>query len=463
MKVHFTLYIFLLFVLIFAPELFPQAEFLKGADISYLQQIEDNGGIYKENGVAGDPVIMLKNHGINIIRIRLWNNPTEGYNNLAKLLLIARRIKDANLKLLVDFHYSDWWADPGKQTKPASWDSVNFNSLEDSLYQFTKYVLTSLKAQNTFPDMIQIGNEITSGILWNDGRVDGIYNTPAQWSNLTSLLKQCVNAADEVRGTDTMKVMIHLDCSTDANKCVWFFDSLISYNVHYDYMGFSYYPWWHGTMNPLASNLFYLSERYHKPIIVVETGYPWTLGWDDTTNNYIGLTSQLLPGYPATVDGQKKFLSDLLTIDNNIPDNLGKGVFYWEPLSITTPTLGSAMENLALFDFSANLLNSISAFENFTSVDKEHIPESGFNLQQNYPNPFNPGTIIKFSFKSDTKASLRIYNPLGKEIAVLYDGLALAYKVYEINFDGKDLPSGVYFYQIHGNGLFTTKKMTLIK
>jgi arabinogalactan endo-1,4-beta-galactosidase len=455
--------ILFLSLLLCAPLLFPQTEFLKGADISFLQQIEDHGGIYKENGVACDPITILKNHGINIIRIRLWNNPPDGYNNLTKLLIIAKRIKEANLKLLVDFHYSDSWADPGKQFKPAAWDSLNFNSLEDSLYQFTKNVLSSLKAQNTFPDIIQIGNEITSGILWNDGRVDGIYNTPAQWSNLTSLLKKCISAANEVRGIDTMKVMIHLDCSTDAIKCRWFFDSLSSYNVNFDYIGLSYYPWWHGAFNLLASNLFYLAARYHKPIIVAETGYPWTLGWDDTTNNYIGLPSQLLRGYPATVEGQKNFLSDLITIDNNIPDNLGKGVFYWEPLCITTPTLGSSMENLALFDFSANLLSSISAFENINSVNKETIPESGFTLLQNYPNPFNPYTIINFSSCNTSYISLKIFNILGKEIAVLFNGIAQGNKAYEIKFDGEDLPSGVYFYQIKGNGLLLTKKMILIK
>jgi arabinogalactan endo-1,4-beta-galactosidase len=462
MKVHFTLYTVLLSVLIFAHVLFPQVEFLKGADISYLQQIEDNGGIYKENGIAGDPLIILKNHGINIIRIRLWNNPPEGYNNLAKLLIIARRIKNANLKLLVDFHYSDSWADPGKQSKPAAWNSLNFSSLEDSLFQFTKNVLFSLKAQNTSPDIIQIGNEITSGILWDDGRVDGAFNTPSQWSNLTSLLKKCISAADVVRGTDTMKIMIHLDCSTDAIKCRGFFDSLNFFNVHYDYIGLSYYPWWHGTMNPLASNLFYLAERYHKPVVIAETGYPWTLGWDDTTNNYVGNTSQLLPGYPATVEGQKKFLSDLLTITNNIPENLGKGVFYWEPLCITTPTLGSAMENLALFDFSANLLSSISAFENINSVNEESITESGFLLKQNYPNPFNPSSTISYSIVKAGNVLLTVYNAIGSKVVTILN----EYKTpgsYTVKFNGNNLASGIYFYRLESGEATIVKKMLLMK
>lgn len=461
----------LMFFLLFCSSLFPQAEYLKGADISYLQQIEDNGGIYKENGIAGDPILILKNHGINIIRIRLWNNPPEGYNNLAKLLIMAKRIKQANLKLLVDFHYSDSWADPGKQIKPAAWGSLNFSSLEDSIYSFTKHVLSSLKAQNTLPDIIQIGNEITYGILWDDGRVGGIYDTPLQWSNFTSLLQKCINGANEVRGTDSMKIMIHIDCSTDSTKCKWFFDNLNSYNVSYDYIGVSYYPWFQGELDPLPSNLNFLATRYNKPIIIAETGYPWTLGWDDTTNNYVGNQSQLLPGYTATVEGQKKFLIDLISINKNIRGNFGKGVIYWEPLSITTPTFGSAMENLAFFDFQGNLLNSISAFENINSVNGAGNPVSGYDLKQNYPNPFNPSTIISYQIPKNSFVKIEVYDIKGDKIEDLVNGeLKAGYYSVEFNaVSGRNLASGVYFYRMTATDVTTdklfivTKKFVLVK
>ena len=135
------------------------------------------------------------------------------------------------MKLLLDFHYSDSWADPGKQTKPAAWGTLDSVSLGDSLYNFTKDVLTALKDQNTFPDMIQIGNEITNGFLWNTGRVGSSFDTPVQWNNFTTLLKRCINAANDVKGSDTLQIMIHIDRSTDSAACRWFFDNLNSYNI----------------------------------------------------------------------------------------------------------------------------------------------------------------------------------------------------------------------------------------
>jgi arabinogalactan endo-1,4-beta-galactosidase len=303
--------------------LYSQEEFIKGADVSFLQQIEDNGGVFRENGTTKDPLLILKDHQINYIRLRLWNNPSEGYNNLAKLLIMAKRIKQLKMKFLLDFHYSDSWADPGKQTKPAAWGALDSTSLGDSLYKFTRDVLTALKNQNTLPDMIQIGNEITYGFIWNTGRVGSSFDTPVQWNNFTTLLQRCINAANEVKGNDTLQIMIHIDRSTDSSACRWFFDSLNTHNIIYDYIGLSYYPWWHGTLEQVSENLNFLAERYNKKIIIAETAYPWTLAWNDTTNNIVGNQSQLLEGYPASVEGQKNFITSLISIIRNTKPGLG--------------------------------------------------------------------------------------------------------------------------------------------
>jgi arabinogalactan endo-1,4-beta-galactosidase len=443
--------------------LYAQGEFIKGSDISFLQQIEDNGGVFRENGATKDPLLILKDHHINYIRLRLWNNPPEGYNNLSKLLIMARRVKQLNMKFLLDFHYSDSWADPGKQSKPAAWIKLDSISLGDSLYNFTKDILTSLKSQNTFPDMIQIGNEITNGFLWNTGRVGSSFDTPSQWNNFTSLLKRCINAANEVKGNETLQIMIHIDKSTDSSACKWFFDNLNLYNVQFDCIGLSYYPWWHGTPEQVIANLNYLADRYKKELIITETAYPWTLEWNDNTNNIVGFPSQLLAGYPATIDGQKNFIADLITIVRNTHLNLGKGIFYWEPLDITTPNFGSAWENLTLFDFEGNLLSSISAFEELNQVKEEASTITEFMLSQNYPNPFNPSTIIRFEFKTSTLASLKVFDILGSEVALLFNGRVQAGKIYVIEFNGSGLTSGIYYYKLEGNEGTEIKKMIFLK
>lgn len=443
--------------------LYSQEEFIKGADVSFLQQIEDNGGVFRENGTTKDPLLILKDHHINYIRLRLWNNPPEGYNNLSKLLIMAKRIKQLNMRLLLDFHYSDSWADPGKQTKPAAWGALDSASLGDSLYKFTKDVLTALKNQNTLPDLIQIGNEITNGFLWNTGRVGSSFDTPVQWNNFTALLQRCINAANDVKGIDTLQIMIHIDRSTDSSACKWFFDNLNAHNINYDYIGLSYYPWWHGTLDQVSANLNFLADRYKKKIIITETAYPWTLGWNDTTNNIVGSQSQLLTGYPASVEGQNNFITSLISIIRNTKQELGKGIFYWEPLDLTTSSFGSAWENLTLFDFGGNLLSSISAFEDLTGIKERANIIEGFLLSQNFPNPFNPSTKIRFVFNESTKASLSVFDIMGNQVSSLFNGTTQANKVYEVEFNASKFPSGIYFYKMEGNGRSRIKKMAFLK
>jgi len=346
--------------------------FIKGADVSFIPQIEDLGGIFKENGIETDPLTVFKNHDFNYIRLKIWHTPDEDYNNLAKILLMAQRIKAADMKFLLNFHYSDTWADPGKQYKPAAWQSLTFAALKDSVYQYTHDVIKALNDQGTLPDMVQIGNEITAGMLWNDGRVGGSYDTDTQWNQFSELLKAGIRGVREsCEQGDSVKIMIHIDRGGNNTASRWFFDNLFSKGVDFDIIGLSFYPWWHGTLTNLRNNLNDLATRYGKDLIVAETAYPWTLEWADTVDNIVGSSDDLLAGYPATVTGQKNYLRDIMAIIKDVPNEKGCGLFYWAPEYISVDPIGSPWENNTLFDFNGNVLESIDIFKN-----KEPAPDS---------------------------------------------------------------------------------------
>jgi arabinogalactan endo-1,4-beta-galactosidase len=440
------------------------SDFIKGADLSMLQEIEDHGGIFKEGGIPKDALQIFREHNINYIRLRIWHTPAGGYDNLEKILLMASRIKAFGFKFLLDFHYSDTWADPGHQTKPIAWQNLSFQELKDSVYQYTFNVLTALKNQNTLPDMVQIGNEITCGMLWNDGRVCDQFNTPQQWVQLADLIKESIQGVNECLSSgDIVRIIIHIDRGGDNSGSQWFFDHLLAENVNFDVIGLSYYPWWQGTLNDLESNVNDLAQRYGKEIVIVETAYPWTLDWYDNTQNIVGEQDQLLPEYPATVEGQKNFLRDLINIVQNIPENKGCGLFYWAPEWISIPSLGSPWENVTLFDFSGEILNSISVFDSIPSnVRSSDSKFYSYTLYQNYPNPFNSITIINFSIPHESFITLKIFDVLGNEVATLIHGEKVAGD-YNVKFSGSDLPSGVYFYRMQSGNYIDTKKLILMK
>ncbi len=471
-KTRINLYIIFIFTLTFQllaqddlkESVVKRSEFIKGVDLSALLEIEEHGGFFKENGIPKGALQIFKDHGIIFIRLRLWHTPANGYNNLDRTLLMASRIKSLGLKFLLDLHYSDTWADPGRQTKPAAWENLSFQALKDSVYQYTHNVITALKNQNTLPDMVQIGNEITCGMLWNDGRVCDQFNTPQQWVQLAELINEGISGVNEsLDPGDTVKIMIHIDRGGDNAGSQWFFNHLLAQNVDFDIIGLSYYPWWQGTLSDLEFNTHDLAQRYGKEIILVETAYPWTLDWYDNTHNIIGDSSQLHPGYPATVEGQTGFLSDLIDLVRNIPDNKGSGLFYWSPEWISVPTLGSPWENVTLFDFTGELLNSISVFDSIPSgIQSPDIISYSFNLYQNYPNPFNSKTIINFSVPKESFITLKVFDILGNEITTLVNEEKPS-GIYKVEFDGSDLPSGVYFYRMQAGKFNDIKKLILMR
>lgn len=346
----------------------PSVDFMKGFDASYVSRVEDKGGVYKTStGRTQDVFNILASNGVNYVRLRVWVNPSEGYCNKADVLSLAARAKNAGLKLLIDFHYSDSWADPSQQTKPAAWNSYSIAQLNQAVYDYTYDVISSLSAQGTPADLIEVGNEITHGMLWPEGKVlqgDATYDTSTQWANLAAMVNAGINGAKSAN--PNVQTLIHI-ASGDLTEMRWFYDNLIANGVSFDYLGISYYNTWHGSISDLSTYLNDLSSRYGKPIIVTETSYPFTLGWNDWTNNIIGLEEQLLSGYPASVSGQTAFLQAVVNTVQAVPDGQGVGVFYWGGEWIATSsedTDGSTWENQALFNFSSKALSTFSVFKN---------------------------------------------------------------------------------------------------
>lgn len=340
---------------------YSQASFIVGGDLSMLHQIEANGGVFRDDGIAADALEIFKDHGFNWIRLKIWHSPVAPFNDLDGVRRVAMRAKAKGFKFLLNFHYSDTWADPGKQNKPGAWDGLAFDDLVDSLYQYTFAVVKALKDSGAMPDMVQIGNEINCGMLWPDGNVCGGNNTPAHWSQLGRLIDAGIRGVkDNLAPSDTVEILVHHSEGGNNAYVSWFFDNLLEEGVAIDIIGVSFYPKWHGTLQDLEANLQALAGRYMQDIIVAETGYPWTTEAYDGTGNLFG-PNDLHPGYPASVSGQCTFLRDLRSIVAEVPDGRGKGIFYWEPDWISTATFNSPWENVALFDFEGNALLSIDA------------------------------------------------------------------------------------------------------
>jgi arabinogalactan endo-1,4-beta-galactosidase len=264
---------------------------------------------------------------------------------------------------MLDLHYSDSWADPGQQTKPAAWATLDFATLVDSVYMYTNAVIHRFRNEDLLPISVQIGNEITAGFLWDDGRVGwegGEWDTPQQWVQFTELLSSAIAGLhDSLPAEDQPKVILHVDSGGDNDRCRWFFDHVTAYGVDFDIIGLSYYPCWHGTLTNLETNLFDLAERYGKELQVVETSYPWTLEEYDDLPNSVSQPEQLLPGYPATPEGQEDFLRGLFAVIQEVPNALGIGLLYWEPAYLAIDGYRSPNENQTLFDFDGDALPAL--------------------------------------------------------------------------------------------------------
>jgi arabinogalactan endo-1,4-beta-galactosidase len=348
-----------------------------GADVSSLDKSESLGGVYRDAaGRPGDALAILKAAGLNWIRLRAWVDPAEPHHDTAELLRMARRAKAAGLQVLVDLHYSDFWADPGKQWTPAAWQGKTFAELEQAFADYTRGVVAALVAQGTPPAMVQVGNEINSGLVWDYAATwtgcssadDGLGATRTEchtenWDRLAELLTagyQAVKAA-----SPQTKVMLHLADGGDNGTFRWWFDNATARGVPFDVIGASFYGYWHGPLSALQANLDDVSAHYDKDVVVAETAYPFTLADADGTGNIIGDPGLLIPGYAATPAGQAAWLRDIETIVRAVPGDRGLGVFWWEATwtavpgngwSPRDPHSGNGWENQALFDYGDRVL-----------------------------------------------------------------------------------------------------------
>jgi arabinogalactan endo-1,4-beta-galactosidase len=336
---------------------------VKGSDISSLAKSEAYGGVYKtSSGTTGDALAILKSSGMNYARLKVWVNPADGYNNKARVLAMAKRIKAQGMKLLVDFHYSDTWADPGTQTKPAAWAGHSYSQLKTDVYNHTYDVLNALKAQGTTADMVQIGNEINGGMLWSEGSTDN-------FAQLAGLLNSGYDAAKAVSSSTV--VALHLAKGGDLTGTRWWFDTALANGVKFDAIGLSYYGYWHGSLYDFQTTLDDAASRYAKPVFLAETAYPFRLDSDDALTNQIDTTAELVSGYAATTAGQSNWLRDVMNVVEAVPNGRGLGVFYWEATwtAVTgngwdpaDSTSGNGWENQALFGFDDKALPAMSLF-----------------------------------------------------------------------------------------------------
>ncbi|MCX4698725.1 arabinogalactan endo-1,4-beta-galactosidase [Streptomyces sp. NBC_01373] len=330
---------------------------IRGVDISSLPKNEDHGAVFRTaDGRRQDPVRILADSGVTHARLKVWVNPADGYNNKARVLPLARRLKRAGIGIWVDFHYSDTWADPAHQTKPAAWADLDVAGLSRAVYDHTADVLGALRRQGTPAELVQIGNELNGGMLWPDGNWE-------HWDNLAAFLKAGLSAARDTQ--PRIRTILHLANGGDNGLYRWWFDNALSYGVDFDIIGLSYYPFWHGSVEQAAANMADITARYGKPCVIAETAYPFTLESEDDINDIMNDPSQLTPGYPATPAGQAAWLRAVADLAAAVPGGQGLGYCYWEGVwtyragsgwNPQDPTSGNAWENLALFDFEDRVL-----------------------------------------------------------------------------------------------------------
>ena len=375
--------LFFLFFFLTADEV--KAQFVKGADIGWLQQMEATGYKFHDStGIQKDCLQILKDKGINTVRFRVWVNPSNdkvnGHCSKKEVASMALRAKNMGMRILIDFHYSDSWADPSKQTKPAAWAGHSFTQLLADLYNHTFEVLDTLKAIGAKPEWVQIGNEISGGMLWPDG-------SSSNWPQLGQLLNKGYDATKAV--DSTIKVIIHIDQGNDNSRFRWFFDNCQTQGVKYDIIGASYYPYWLGTdytvtINDLGNNLNNMVSRYGKEVIVAEVGGDYT----KVQNTYDMLVA-------------------VLNKVKAVTNSKGLGVIYWEPegekswsgyqLSCWGP---DGKPTLALNAFLAHL----SGVNTFTK-------DPGIFI---YPNPYFGGLLNVDLNGLNGSSELRIFNDKGQ-------------------------------------------------
>ncbi len=366
-------------------------DWIKGMDLSSLLEVERCGGKFYDHGVNGEAMDILKSYGMNMVRLRLWNDPYDGEGrpygaggcDIGTVLALAKRAKSKQIGWYLDFHYSDCWTDPGKQTLPKAWRGMDEAALEHAVYDFTLETLNLCKQEDVPPSIVSVGNEVTKGLLWPFGQYPN-------YKNIARLISAGIRAVrDAAPGA---KAMIHLDHggSNDIYRD-WFEHYLENRGEDFDCIGLSYYPFWHGTLDMLSHNMDDLARRYKKDLIIAEVSMGHTMEdyqsyekLPDGMRKGMATTPKLAEQVPfaMTPEGQAEFMRELLQIIRGVPNHLGKGFFYWEPAWLPVSGSGWASEeaiaymhergpggnewaNQALFDYDGNALPALGVIKEF--------------------------------------------------------------------------------------------------
>lgn len=383
-------------------------EFVKGMDLSTLLELERCGAKYYDEGKETDILAVMKKYDVDTIRIRLWNDPWSesgesygaGENDLKTSLEIAKRVTAAGFGVLLNFHYSDFWADPGKQFKPKAWASYGVEELEKAVYDFTFSVMNKFLENGVNITMVQVGNELSNGLLWPEGKVPN-YDNIARFVNagIRAVRKAderrilgVINGVNEkCRELEKIPVMIHLDNGGNNTLYREWFDNFTRRGEDFEIIGLSYYPFWHGSLQMLTDNMNDIAERYGKDLIVAEVSMGYTM---EDYKEYEKLSDEERKGYatrpelvekieyPMTEQGQYDFMEDFLNRISHIKGGKGRGFFYWEPAWIpvegsgwATPAslkyiedpgpCGNEWANQALFDYEGNALPALEVIRDF--------------------------------------------------------------------------------------------------
>lgn len=344
--------------------------FVKGMDVSMIKALEGLGASYYLEGAQKDLFEILADCGTDMIRLRLWCDPYGengeayggGNNDLATTIELAKRIRANKMGFMLDFHYSDFWADPGKQVKPKAWKDLSGSQLQSAVYHYTVNVLEQLSDEKLIPEMVQVGNEITNGLLWPDGYID-------HTEEMAGLLAEGIRGVREV--CPQAEIVLHLDFGTDNEMYQKWFKGIAPYNLDYDIIGMSYYPHWNGSLDKLLLNMNNISQTFQKDVLVAETAIGYTTDPLGCSGIVFSKEQEQAAGYPATMAGQEAFLRDLYKSVRAVQDGRGIGVFYWEPTWLPIPECtwanqigseymndkveaGNSMANQALFDAEGN-------------------------------------------------------------------------------------------------------------
>ncbi len=333
---------------------------INGVDISWLPEVERyRRKFFTRSRKPMDAIELLHFQGVKVGRIRVFVDPSDLNGDLNRAINLAKRLKKSKMQICIDLHYSDTWADPGHQTTPNGWSTTSISELETSVFNYTKQTLRKFKNAGITPAFVQLGNEITYGMLWPLGQING--EDATQWQNFARIQHKAHLALNQV--FPKAKSILHLHCGGDYNWVSWWLEQADSYNINnYEIVGISFYPQWHGTIANLKSVLEHIAITRKQKVLIAETAYPWidqTFGSD-----VIDVSHDELDGFPYTKDGQAAYLKKLQNLLLDLPNNRGIGVWWWEGLATkvennSTILWNGGMANSAIVDLDRTALPSL--------------------------------------------------------------------------------------------------------